>query len=453
VNRLEDNAGFVTGHDLSRAANTAKSARALAPEERSFSSFGGGSLHFHKSFSHAVSPAVTLIIALGLALTSGVVSWAQTTKVQDPKRQEALALEQQGKNPEAVAAWRAYLKEHPTDPEPYAQLGLLEARQEHYKEAVPLYRKALAMNPHVPGLRLNLGLALFKLGELKQAIPEFTQSLKEAGPGSPDAQRLTILIGMSYYGLAEYAEAVPFLKEAAAKDQQSLPLRLALAHSCLWSKQYSCVMDVYHEILTLNSESAEADMLAGEALDEMKDNEGSTKMFRAAVAANPREPNVHFGLGYLLWTQKIYPEAAREFEFELANDPQHVQSLVYLGDSKIQLNQPTEAKPILEKAIQLDPAQPLAHLDLGIVLSDAGDNEGALRELTLAEKLNPNDVNVHWRLGRLYRTMGRTDEAKAELEKASRLNKAADEDLFKKMSNGRAKPPEGAAAPEKPLNQ
>ena len=194
-------------------------------------------------------------------------------------------------------------------------------------------------------------------------------------------------------------------------------------------------------------------MLAGEALDEMKDNEGSTKMFRAAVAANPREPNVHFGLGYLLWTQKIYPEAAREFELELANDPQHVQSLVYLGDSKIQLNQPADAKPILEKAIQLDPAQPLAHLDLGILLSDAGDNEGALRELTLAEKLNPSDVNVHWRLGRLYRTMGRTDEAKVELEKASRLNKAADEDLFKKMSNGRAKPPDGATAPEKPLNQ
>lgn len=392
--------------------------------------------------------ATKLGFFLGLALAA-----AQATKAQDPSRQAALALEQQGKNPEAEAAWRAYLKEHPADPEPYAQLGLLEARQEHYKEAVPLYRKALAMNPDVRGLRLNLGLALFKLGDLKAALSEFTQSLKEVDPGSPDAQRLTILIGMSHYGLAEYAQAVPFLKEAAATDPQNLPLRLALAHSCLWSKQYPCVMDAYREIVTLNSESAEADMLAGEALDEMKDNEGATKMFRAAVAANPSEPNVHFGLGYLLWAQKIYPEAAQEFKSELANDPQHVQSLVYLGDTEIQLNLPADAKPILEKAVRLDPAQPLAHLDLGILLSDAGDNEGALREFTLAEKLNPNDVNVHWRLGRLYRTMGRKDEAKAEMEKASTLNKAVDEDLYKKISNGRAKPPDGATAPEKPLNQ
>jgi tetratricopeptide (TPR) repeat protein len=391
------------------------------------------------------------MILLALVLTAATAQ-SQATNAQDPRRQEALALEQQGKNSEAEAAWRAYLKDHPTNPEPYAQLGLLEARQEHYKEAVPLYRKALAMNPRVPGLRLNLGLALFKLGDLKEALPEFTKSLQEAGPGSPEAQRLTILIGMAHYGLAEYAEAVPFLKQAAAADQQNLPLRLALAHSCLWSKQYPCVMDVYHEILTLNSESAEADMLAGEALDEMKDNEGSTKMFRAAVAANPREPNVHFGLGYLLWTQKIYPEAAREFNAELANDPQHVQSLVYLGDTEIQLNQPADARPVLERAVQLDPAQPLAHLDLGILLSDAGDNEGALRELALAEKLNPNDVNVHWRLGRLYRTMGRKDEAKAEFDKASTLNKAADEDLFKKISNAHPKPPEGETTPEKPQN-
>jgi tetratricopeptide (TPR) repeat protein len=194
-------------------------------------------------------------------------------------------------------------------------------------------------------------------------------------------------------------------------------------------------------------------MLAGEALDEMKDNEGSTKMFRAAVAANPKEPNVHFGLGYLLWTQKIYPEAAQEFKAELANDPQHVQSLVYLGDTLIQLNQSSDARPILEKAVRLDPAQPLAHLDLGILLSDAGDNEGALRELTLSEKLNPNDVNVHWRLGRLYRTMGRKDEAKVEFDKASTLNKAADEELYKKINNGQARRPEGGTAPEKPLNQ
>jgi tetratricopeptide (TPR) repeat protein len=385
-------------------------------------------------------------IVLGILISVGFAT-AQPPKVQDPKRQSALALEKQGKNPEAEAAWRAYLKTHPSDPEPYGHLALLESRQEHYKEAVPLYRKALAMSPHVPGLRMNLGLALFKSGNLKEALPEFIELAKDAPSGSPDAQRLNILIGMSHYGLAEYAEAAPFLKAATTEDSQNLPLRLALAHSCLWSKQFQCVLDVYHEILTLNSESAEADMLAGEAYDEMKDNAGSTQMFRAAVKANPKEPNAHFGLGYLLWTQKVYPEAVQEFKAELANDPNHVQAMVYLADTQMQLNQTAEVKPLLEKAVKLDPSQSLAHLDLGILHSDSGMNDDALRELTLAAKLNPNDVNVHWRLGRLYRTIGKKEEAKAEFEKASNLNKAADDDLYKKISNGHPRPPEEGPVP------
>lgn len=381
------------------------------------------------------------------------IAATQASKVQDPKRQEALALEQQGQNAAAEAAWHAYLNEHPSSPEPYGHLGILEARQEHYKEAVSYYRKALAMNPKIQGLRLNLGLALFKSGDLHEALPVFKQALTETPEGAPDIQRLNILIGMSHYGLAQYPEAVPFLKQAAEKDQQNLPLRLALAHSCLWSKQYPCVMDVYREILALDSESAEAYMIAGEALDEMKDNDGSTKMFRAAVAANPKEPNVHFGLAYLLWTQKIYPEAAKEFQAELVNDPDHVEAMMYLGDTYIQLNQPGEATPLLERTIKLDPSQSLAHLDLGIIYSDAGRNEEALRELTIAEKLKPEEVNVHWRLGRLYRTMGKREEAKAEFDKASSLNKAVDEELSKKIANAHAKPPENSAQPGIQPNQ
>jgi tetratricopeptide (TPR) repeat protein len=372
---------------------------------------------------------------------------AKTARAQDPNRQRALALQQEGKNAEAEAAWRVFLKAHPNDPEPYAQLGILAARQQRYKEAAGLYRKALAMNPEVPGLRLNLGLALFKSEDLKDALSEFEKCLKAAAPNSPELDRLNVLIGMSHYGLAQYPEAIPYLKQAAGKDTQNLTLRLALAHSCLWSKQYPCVMDTYKEILALDPESAEAYMIAGEALDEMKDNEGSTKMFRAAAKANPKEPNVHFGLGYLLWTQKIYAEAAMEFQAELANDPNHVQSLMYLGDTYIQLNKPEQARPLLEKTLQLDPLQALAHLDLGIILSDAGENEKALKELEAAAKLKPDDVNVHWRLGRLYRSMGRKEEAKAEFDKASTLNKAVDEDLHRKIANAHARPAQDAPSP------
>jgi tetratricopeptide (TPR) repeat protein len=377
------------------------------------------------------------LVSILCALTFPFSDQAQPTRIPDPQRQTALALEQAGKVPEAEAAWETVRKAHPANPEPYAHLGLLEARQEHYKEAVPLYRKALEIGPDVPGLRLNLGLALFKSGDLKAAIAAF-EPLHQR---DPENQQMNTLIGMAHYGLAEYAEAVPFLKPAAAHDPRNLPLRLALAHSCLWSKQYPCVMDTYKEILNLNPDSAEADMIAGEALDEMKDNEGSTRMFRAAAKANPKEPNVHFGLGYLLWTQRQYPEAMSEFQAELANDPDHVQAQVYLADANIQMNQMEAAKVLLERVEKQNPAIPLVHIDLGIVYSEAGQTEDALRELQIGEKMAPDDVDIHWRLGRLYRSAGKVEEAKAEYEKAKNLNQKADDDLFKKIENGQKGPP------------
>jgi tetratricopeptide (TPR) repeat protein len=380
---------------------------------------------------------VQRLLPLALILTgfpSFALAGGQAAATLAGQRQAAFQLEQQGQNAEAEAAWRAILKAHPSDAESLAQLGLLEARQQRYKEAIPHYRKALALNPKLPGLRLDLALALFKDGDLKAAIPELRQLLNRVPPNSPEAQRYIILLAMAHYGLAEYADAVPYLKRAAAQDKQNLPLRLTLAHSCMWSKQYQCVLDTYHEILLLNAASAEADMLAGEALDEMKDVPGAIEQFRAAAKADPNMPDVHFGLGYLLWTKEQYPEAAPEFQAELNNNPGHAQALTYLGDVNYRLSRPDAAVPLLEKAVEIDPAIELAHLDLGSIDSDAGRHAEALRELMVAAKLAPNDVDVHWRLGRLYKAMNKLQEAKAEFEKAKSITDAADTALINKMT-------------------
>jgi hypothetical protein len=62
----------------------------------------------------------------------------------------------------------------------------------------------------------------------------------------------------------------------------------------------------------------------------------------------------------------------------------------------------------------------------------------------MAEKLDPNDENVHWRLGRLYQAAGRKDEAKAEFDTTRALQKAVEDTLAKKLEKAqeKAKPPE-----------
>jgi tetratricopeptide (TPR) repeat protein len=366
----------------------------------------------------------------GAATAAFALVFATAAMPQTDPGQVAFSLEREGKLAEAEAAWNALAKQYPTNPEPLAHMGLIESKQEHYAEAIKYYQRAMALNPRMPGLRLNLGIALFKAGDYKRAISELDPLLK----AQPDNQQLAILIGMSHYGLEQFSEASPLLKQASDRDPANLTLLLTLAHSCLLSHQYPCVLDAYHRLLALNAESAEAHMLAGEALDEMKDPEGAIREFRAAVAANPKEPNVHFGLGYLLWTKGHDPEAAQEFEAEIANDPHHVQAMLYLADTKIRMNKMEDARPLLEQIQKTDPDIAMQHLDLGIVYADEGRRQDAKTEFETAVRIAPTNVNAHYRLARLYRSMGMTAEAKVEFDKASSLNKAEDDRLLKIMS-------------------
>lgn len=362
------------------------------------------------------------------------------------QRANALLMEESGQVVEAQAAWRTFLQSHPNDADAYAHLGLLEARQEHYSAALPLYRKALVLNPAMPGVRLNLGLALFKSGALKAAIDTWSPLLKSADYSSPDSIRLNILMGMAHYGLGAYAAAVPYLRRVTEADSQNLPYRLMLAQSCLWSKQFQCVLDTYHQILDLNAESAEADMLAGEALDQMQNHEGALEQFRAAVKADPKAPNAHFFLGYMLWTDNEFEEAAKEFQAELANLPDSAQALAYLADADIHLGKQDEALPLAEKAVQIDPNGVKAHVDLGILYADRGRQEDAVKEFKTAIKLAPSFQDPHWRLARLYQAMGKQDEAKAEFEKTKTLHTAEQQSIF---SNLKAAQDRGATvAPE-----
>ncbi len=59
--------------------------------------------------------------------------------------------------------------------------------------------------------------------------------------------------------------------------------------------------------------------------------------------------------------------------------------------------------------------------------------------MKIAEEQNPNDQNVHWRLGRFYQEMGEKVEAKAEFDKTRNLEKTSDETVFKKLNEAQAK--------------
>ncbi len=372
-------------------------------------------------------PTSFLLVAL-LALTIS----SPTILAQAGDRATAIALEQQGRTTEAEQAWHAIAISDPSNAEAFAHLGLLASRQQHFDEAIASYNKALNLAPGMPGLQMNLGLVLFKAAQFPAAIKNFSALLK-LHPDAATANHLTVLLGMAHYGMGDYLVAIPYLERATANDPQSLTLRLTLAHSCLWSKQYDCVLSVYKQILALNADSAEADMIAGEALDEKGDDAGAIEQFRAAIRVNADEPNAHFGLGYLLWKQQHFDEAANEFQAELNINPTQSQARAYLADSLVEISQFEKARPDLEQLAASPNASAMVHRDLGIVYGETGHPEDATKQLQQAILLDPSYVSAHWRLAKIYQATGNKALAKSEFAIVSAIKQQSSRPLTQQL--------------------
>jgi tetratricopeptide (TPR) repeat protein len=79
-------------------------------------------------------------------------------------------------------------------------------------------------------------------------------------------------------------------------------------------------------------------------------------------------------------------------------------------------------------------------LDLGIVYMEAADKDAAIRELTKAAALEPDNVTAHFRLAKVYQSMGKRDEAKAEFVKANLLTKTKDDAVLQRIAAANAHP-------------
>lgn len=139
---------------------------------------------------------------------------------------------------------------------------------------------------------------------------------------------------------------------------------------------------------------------------------------------------------WAVWNRKVTPshiaEARRLFEEALEIDPQSVAALVgvarmniaeVLSHSSTNREQNiTIAEETIEKALELDPRNALAHLTRGLVLRAQGKLDAALVAFRKAIELNHNEVRAYVAIGDTEYALGRAEEAIRALQHALQLD-------------------------------
>jgi tetratricopeptide (TPR) repeat protein len=166
-------------------------------------------------------------------------------------------------------------------------------------------------------------------------------------------------------------------------------------------------------------------------LNAAKNDDGKAiDAYRAAVAAKPTVPNLHYSLGHVLWKDLKIAEARAELQAELALNPNHAGALDDLGDTYLLEHQPAMALPYLTRALAADPANSDIHRDLGTAYSELRDYPKAETEFRIAVA-GDHDGSVHYKLARVYQALGEKESASREFALSTTMNRETHNKLEK----------------------
>jgi tetratricopeptide (TPR) repeat protein len=123
---------------------------------------------------------------------------------------------------------------------------------------------------------------------------------------------------------------------------------------------------------------------------------------RRAVAEDPSDALLHNTLGLVELARKDLGAARAEFEETLRLEPRYAGAHANLAAVLVELDHdPSEARALLERGLELDPADPLMHTSMSAFLERAGDLPGAIASARRACDVDASAAPCWALLGRL----------------------------------------------------
>ncbi|MFL6352651.1 MAG: tetratricopeptide repeat protein [Bryobacteraceae bacterium] len=325
-------------------------------------------------------------------------------------------------------------------PEGVFAAGGVAAEAEDYGIAEKLFQSIRSSYPDATKLEYNLALIQFRTQRIAQSEKALLSLINE-GPPTGEVYRL---LGRCYEKQNKPAEAVGALESAIRVEPSEESNYRDLLTILLTRKKLAAALEVARKAIEAFPQSAAAYRDRGMVEMNMNQFTDAVRSYSRAVELNPKSLDAEVGLASAKWAAGLRAQAEAEFQALLKQYPR--EASVYEGyatsllngtdDSSIQ----NRADALLKRAIDLDSSRPESHYQLGMLdlkKSNAGNSPEPLRQsldqLEAAARLGLYDSKIHYALARVYRRLGREDDAAREMRSYQQLK--ADEDNLNSRQN------------------
>jgi tetratricopeptide (TPR) repeat protein len=167
---------------------------------------------------------------------------------------------------------------------------------------------------------------------------------------------------------------------------------------------------------------ADAYLLAGSTLLDLNEFERAKNDLEAALELNPHLPQIYSLAGAARDMNGDAAGAEPVFREALKRDPNDFIANLYLGSILYKFRKMDEAKPYLNRALQLEPDSPTARYEMAMWESTSGHYERAAKLLEAVVTSNPNWLLPHVELANVYYRLHRPGDGARERAIVARLN-------------------------------
>ncbi|MGA3225451.1 MAG: tetratricopeptide repeat protein [Acidobacteriaceae bacterium] len=273
--------------------------------------------------------------------------------------------------------------------------------------------------PPAKGSSRELGIADYRSGKLIDAERAFAAAMAQ-DPADLESVQMR---GLTLYRLGQPAAAIPYLERV----RQWMPNANADANHVLGlaymnARRYDDARGAFAAQYGVSADSAAAYLLTGEMLLDANLPELAAQNAQKALEISPKLPLAHFMLGEVYLYKSDITHALDQFEQERAINPANPKVYDRLGDVYTRTGQYQQAQEALTRAISLDVSSTGPFIQMGKVFLRRGDPQTAALYLQHALKMDPGNYITHTLLGQAYRSMGKEDDAKKELDAASQIH-------------------------------
>jgi tetratricopeptide (TPR) repeat protein len=265
---------------------------------------------------------------------------------------------------------------------------------------------------------LRAGMANERTGNYPGAVEDYQRGLEV----EPENVELLNAMGFALFQQGKSSEAVVALEKALEVDPKHWKAHNNMALASIELGELELAEAHYRESLAIEPQAAIYNDL-GFVLERQGMPEEAAEAYAMALELDPESAAAHYNLGASLARGGEYEQAEGHLRAALATNP-NTQTYTGLGVVQWQQGRADEAITSLRAAIEADPKNAAAYDYLGTILIERGDLEGAAATYRLLVRNQPSAA-AHQELAQVLLRLGRTDEARREMELAKAMERGS----------------------------